>query len=180
MRFAVGMLGLAALGVVVASVLSAAPPPLKVDKGAPRLDEPKSTEPAEKPAADNSACHVCHGNYQEEWLAVTHAKANVGCMKCHGASIAHRNDEDNITPPDIIYPSDGIEKACIKCHSSHDVAAKKVVARWKERCSAIQDPGKLVCTDCHGEHRLKQRVVRWDKHTRKLLSEPKKTPKGKK
>ena len=31
------------------------------------------------------------------------------------------------------------------------------------------DPKQVVCTDCHGEHRLKVRSVWWDKSTGKLL-----------
>ncbi len=32
--------------------------------------------------------------------------------------------------------------------------------------------GKMgVCTDCHGEHRLKVRTRRWDKETGKLVSD---------
>jgi hypothetical protein len=153
-------------------------PALKVDKSAPLLlDAPEEKKSSEKhsakatgPKADNHACFVCHTNYQDEWMAVEHANANVGCIKCHGESIAHRNDENNITPPDVMYPGDKIETACVKCHETHDVPAKKVLARWKERCSAKTDFNTLVCTDCHGEHRLKLRTVRWDKATGKLLT----------
>ena len=150
-------------------------PALKVDKGAPLLlDSPAETKkPSDKakgPKADNHACFVCHTNYQEEWFAVTHANANVGCVKCHGESIAHRNDENNITPPDVMYPADGIDKACVKCHETHDVPAKKVLTRFQERCPSKTDPSKIVCTDCHGDHRLKLRTVRWDKKTGKLLT----------
>jgi len=31
------------------------------------------------------------------------------------------------------------------------------------------DPDKIVCTDCHGEHRMKVRTIIWDKKTGKLL-----------
>jgi len=31
------------------------------------------------PVADNSRCHVCHINYADEALAVTHARANIRC-----------------------------------------------------------------------------------------------------
>ena len=156
-----------------------APPPLKVDRNAPLLlDAPvekKTSDKAKGPKADNHACHVCHTNYQDEWLAVTHANANVGCVKCHGESIAHRNDENNITPPDTMYPNAGIDSACVKCHETHDAPARKVVARYLERCSAKKSSDQLVCTDCHGEHRLKLRSVRWDKATGKLITagEPK-------
>ena len=154
-----------------------APPPLKVDRGAPLLLEgPAGKESAKEsedepagPVADNSACHVCHANFQEESMAVLHAKADVGCVKCHGASVAHRNDEANVTPPDIMYSAAKIDAACRKCHDTHDAAAAKVIARWQERCPGKRDPKQVRCTDCHGEHRLKVRTVRWDKDTGKLL-----------
>ena len=173
----IGSLALAAAIAIAAEKeekKSGGPPPLKVDKGAPLLlDEPAKKDSSnlpEGPVADNSACHVCHTNYQEESLAVTHANANVGCVKCHGQSLDHRNDEDNVTPPDKIYPAAKIDAACHKCHEDHNVPAAKVVAQWKKRCPAKTDPSQIVCTDCHGDHRLKVRTVQWDKETRKLLS----------
>lgn len=173
MRWVVGLIVLGFVAAVAAvSSGIAGPPPLKVDKGAPLLlDEPKAkpeVNPGDGPMADNSACHVCHTNYQEETLAVEHARANVGCMKCHGVSNAHRNDENNTTPPDTMYPTAKIESMCGECHDTHDAPAKKVLARWKERCPA-KDIAQAICTDCHGEHRLKLRTVQWDKRTGKLL-----------
>ena len=50
------------------------------------------------------------------------------CVKCHGQSIEHRNDEDNITPPDTIFPGRRINASCEKCHEGHDVAPAKVGA----------------------------------------------------
>ncbi len=149
------------------------PPPLKVDSGAPLLlDEPSPKTPKRKPngpVADNSACFVCHTNYDGEEMVVQHAIGNVGCIKCHGESHAHRNDEDNITPPDVMYPAAKIDKACQECHDTHDAPAKKVIAMWQKKCPSKSDAGQLICTDCHGEHRLKQRQVVWDKVTRKLV-----------
>jgi formate-dependent nitrite reductase cytochrome c552 subunit len=115
---------------------------------------------------------VCHTNYQEEEMVTQHAVENVGCVKCHGDSLAHRNDENNTTPPDKMYPLTSIDRACMECHETHDAPARKVLARWRERCPAKNDPTLIVCTDCHGEHRLKHRTVRWDKATGKLLMEP--------
>jgi len=149
-------------------------PALKVDRSAPLLlDEPAEKKVATKgkgPKADNHACHVCHTNYQEEWLAVTHADNNVGCVKCHGESIAHRNDENNITPPDTMYPASGIESACVECHETHNVPARKILARFTERRLDTKSPDQIICTDCHGTHRLNNRSVRWDKKTGKLLT----------
>jgi hypothetical protein len=162
---------------------TAGPPPLKVDRSAPLLlDEPSKTAPKKKPAgpvADNGACLVCHTNYEHEEMVVQHADGNVGCIKCHGESLAHRNDEDNVTPPDVMYPASKIEKGCKECHDSHDVPARDVIARWQKKCPAKTDPSQLVCTDCHGDHRLKLRTVRWDKETRKLLTRSPAQPKPK-
>jgi len=151
-------------------------PPLKVDRSAPlMLEEPPEPKPgpaARKPTgpvADNSPCLCCHTNYETELLAVTHAHGNVGCIKCHGLSYAHRDDEDNAIPPDVMYWPERIEKACEECHDEHDAPARQVIARWQERCPKKTDPNTLVCTDCHGQHRLKFRTVWWDKKTRKLI-----------
>ena len=61
-------------------------PPLVVDRDSPLLlDEPAkkpSSEPADGPVADNSACYVCHTNYEEEPMVVVHARKDVGCMDC--------------------------------------------------------------------------------------------------
>jgi hypothetical protein len=48
-------------------------------------------------------------------------------------------------------------------------AKSKVIARWIECRVARRDPKRIVCTDCHGNHRLKIRTVRWDRKTGKLL-----------
>ena len=153
-------------------------------------------------AAENTACFVCHANYMAESLAGDHAGANIGCGHCHGHSIAHRNDENNTIPPEIMYPAEKIDPFCQGCHSTtHDIPPKKiithwlehrkeeanpsctgchkeddvppekVVARWKERGldKAKTDPDEIVCTDCHGEHRMRIRTVIWDKKSGKLL-----------
>jgi len=151
------------------------PPPLVVDKSQPLLlDDPPEQEDdpfdvPQGPVADNEACFCCHDNYKTEFFAVAHAKVNVGCVKCHGDSFAHRDDEDNATPPDIMFPPEKIAGNCKDCHGEHDVPATEVIAMWQKRCPAKTDPAKIVCTDCHGQHRLKIRTVWWDKRTRKLV-----------
>ena len=128
-----------------------------------------SPKPTRKLEADNSPCYVCHVNYEEEEFVTSHAGENVGCVDCHGQSYAHRDDEDNITPPDVLYGADAIAPSCGKCHDTHDAPAAKVIARWQERCPAKENPADLVCTDCHGQHRLRFRTVWWDKKTRELV-----------
>jgi hypothetical protein len=152
-------------------------PPLKVDRSKPLLLLEEPGKKTEDRSAINRACFVCHENFSEEPLVVLHAKEKIGCVKCHGESHAHRDDEDNITPPDVLYPLEKIDAACqSNCHETHDAPAKKVLARWQERCPQKMDYLTVVCTDCHGAHRLQQRVVRWDKRTKQLISNTKEKP----
>ena len=177
-------------------------PSLVVDKNAPLLlDGPSESEKVNTEAeAKNLSCYVCHANYAEEQLAQWHSKANYACSDCHGESIAHKNDENHLTPPDKMYAVSEIDGACQKCHTGHDVQPAEVVRRWKERtgdtktdvlckeCHESHDipaaavirkwqkqssqkiyEKPIVCTDCHGEHRLKLRSVQWDKKTGKLI-----------
>ena len=152
------------------------PPPLVVDSDAPLLlDEPTeeqraSTVMVTQAAIENAACFVCHANYRSESLANDHAGANVGCAGCHGQSFAHRNDENNTTPPETMYSADKIDSLCQDCHIFHDVPPSKVVALWAKRNPDKTDPDKIVCIDCHGDHRMKVRTIIWDKKTGKLLS----------
>jgi hypothetical protein len=68
-----------------------------------------------------------------------------------------------------MYPAKEIDPFCRSCHAAHDVLPEKVVARWIELDIDKEDAGKIVCTDCHGKHRMKVRTVIWDKTTGKLL-----------
>jgi len=178
------------------------PPSLVVDTGAPLLlDEPivrqfcRTAVVTTRAASANTACFVCHANYKTESLANDHAKADIGCVNCHGQSSAHQNDENNITPPETIYSADKIDPFCRSCHKAHNISPKniiarwlkrnpdktaptcrgqgchetddvppeKVVARWMERGLDRTEPNEIVCTDCHGDHRMKVRTIIWDK-----------------
>lgn len=183
------------------------PPPLIVDMDTPLLlDEPGEGEKVAatntKATAENTACFVCHANYMTESLVGDHAGVDIGCVHCHGQSTVHRNDENNTTPPEIMYPVEKVDPfcrgchstvhdipprkiitrwlernkkednpSCANCHKEDDVPPVKVVARWKERGldKAKTDPDKIICTDCHGEHRMRIRTVIWDKKSGKLL-----------
>ncbi len=127
--------------------------------------------PVRPRGADNSACLACHANYAEEPFAAMHREMNVGCVRCHGPSEAHRNDQEHVTAPDVMYLPEQIAPACAECHWTHRAAPRDVIARWLERCPEKTDPQSLVCTDCHGEHRLPVRTVRWDRQTRALRAE---------
>lgn len=141
-------------------------PPLKVKPDAPRLEE--AIGKIEELPKVNAPCYVCHLNYADEELSLKHAGANVGCMTCHGKSEPHRGDEFNRTPPDVMFPRDAIIRFCEGCHKTHNASPHLVIQRWLERCFG-EELKRTVCTDCHGEHRLKRRRVVWDRQTGKLL-----------
>ncbi len=112
------------------------------------------------PLADNSRCHVCHINYETEDIAVTHARAEIGCADCHGVSDAHIADESwswggNGTAPDIMYTLEKVNPACMKCHPKGQIDLEQheplFAGTGKEK----------YCTDCHGNHRLENRKCKW-------------------
>lgn len=144
-------------------------PLLLEDKPLLLEDPPLLLEDGEEtgPVADNSRCHVCHINYSEEALAVTHARANIGCEQCHGSSDDHCGDEDNITPPDIMYAAEKIRPFCMECHTKEKID----IAVHKSIISDTSSEG--ICTNCHGEHRLSYRTRKWDKTTGKLVDDDK-------
>ena len=121
-------------------------------------DEPDEGLSSES-MADNSRCFVCHVNYMQEKIAVTHAGQNMGCAYCHGESDEHIADESwasggNGTAPDIMYPRDKINPFCMGCHTKDKIDTeqhKPLFAGNEEK----------FCTDCHGEHRLTNRKCKW-------------------
>jgi len=122
-------------------------------------DEPEDDALSES-AADNSRCFVCHMNYTQEEIAVTHARAGIGCAQCHGQSDAHIADESwasggNGTAPDLMYLRDKINPSCMACHTREKIDTPQHGAIFTE------SPGMKVCTDCHGNHRLPQRRCKW-------------------
>jgi len=172
------VIGFTAAAVVLAMIVgswdedqsnqAAAAPPLSLEGF---LDEklPEREQHAPKLKVDNSACYVCHGNLDTDSLVIRHGTDEVGCIDCHGESLAHRNDEDNITPPDHMYSRRAIDAMCRDCHDTHDAAARRVLLRWQQRCPEKTNPREIVCTDCHFHHKLKYRTVQWNKDTGELL-----------
>ncbi len=128
------------------------------EPGEVRSDKPKPS------LVDNQRCFVCHLTYEDEPLVLFHAGGGVSCEKCHGESLKHTNDEDNVIPPDVMYARDQIAAACWVCHPE-----VKPPRGFK---APVAEDAKKVCTDCHYNHRLPQRQRVWDKRTGKLLSEP--------
>jgi hypothetical protein len=104
------------------------------------------------PMGPNAACYVCHPTFVKEELSRTHLRKKVTCIKCHGLSAKHANDEDiGATRPDRTYNRGEVRAMCRRCHKTHNVPAEAVVARWLERERTESPP---ICTDCHGRHRV--------------------------
>ncbi|MBL7141380.1 MAG: cytochrome c3 family protein [Planctomycetes bacterium] len=162
----------ALLGVEPAAKKKAGDGPLTLDGGEAAAllglgegDAKATDDTASGKIADNTRCLVCHGNFEDEELCVTHARHDVGCEKCHGPSDEHCDDENNITPPEIMYPKDEIDPACRVCHDETKVVDNALF------CLHVLTPAEKDkrCTDCHGNHRMSVRTVQWDKKTGKLL-----------
>ncbi len=114
---------------------------------------------------DNSYCYVCHANFKKEDLAEWHKRGGIGCADCHGYSDDHSADEDNVTPPDVMFPAETVDSFCLKCHD-----------RDQTGDLAAGDPAVVGtlnterrCTHCHGTHRVGVRTRRWDKRTGELI-----------
>jgi hypothetical protein len=122
------------------------------------LDEVEPSEAGEVsgPVADNSRCYVCHTNFDSEGLTAMHAKHDISCEDCHGASDKHCSDEDNITPPDEMFAKAAINSLCKSCHPDGKLGG-----------------GKKYCVECHGKHIMEHRTRRWDKETGELIEDDK-------
>ncbi len=121
-------------------------------------DEP-ATASSDQPGADNSRCFVCHANYLDEKIAVTHARVGIGCAKCHGPSDEHIADESwasggSGTAPDVMFPRPEINPACMKCHRKDQIDTA-------DHEPLFAAASQKVCTDCHGNHRLPVRRTTW-------------------
>jgi len=123
------------------------------------LDDESKVEHSGWSEADNSRCFVCHVNYMQEDIAVIHARANIGCAGCHGECDEHIADESwasggNGTAPETMYPRPKINPFCMGCHPKDKIDTDQ----HKPLFANIE---KMVCTDCHGEHRLEVRKCKW-------------------
>ena len=110
--------------------------------------------------ADNSRCFVCHLNCMQEDIAVVHARANIGCVNCHGDCDAHIADESwasggNGTAPGVMYPREKVNPLCMGCHPKDKMPAVRHAAFFAGTAK------ETSCTDCHGKHRLAERKCKW-------------------
>jgi nitrate/TMAO reductase-like tetraheme cytochrome c subunit len=129
--------------------------------------------PTSRPAAkeyeeaDNSFCFVCHVNFKKEEFVSGHQSAGVGCVECHGESLDHADDEDHVTPPEIMFLKGKVNASCTtaKCHPEPRMKAEI----GHRPFYAGADAERKYCTDCHGKHRIEKRQRKWDRVSRKLI-----------
>lgn len=120
----------------------------------------------------NAFCGACHYGFGNEELARTHEKAGIGCERCHGESERHRSDEDNLTPPEIMYPKERINPTCMMCHPRAEIKHVSYHNAVLAGAETIFDKSsnQKNCTDCHAtNHRINTRTIRWNKATGELL-----------
>ena len=142
-------------------------------------EEPAEEQAEEKSFVANLFCSACHYAFSDDELALNHERVGIGCERCHGESERHRSDEDNITPPEIMYPKAKINPTCMMCHPRGKIKHVSDHASLLAGAETIFDKDtdestgqKQYCTDCHGkEHRMNVRTIRWNKATGELLEE---------
>lgn len=123
-------------------------------------EEHRIKEAEEAILKSNSACMVCHIDFDEEELTVQHQKADVMCARCHGPCLAHMNDEMAATGPDLVFGRAEVDHMCLQCHLTHRNRHndKKAFEAFFEKWRGKRRPnGQLImkgaiCMDCHGRH----------------------------
>lgn len=120
-------------------------------------DEDRARKEAEEHVLkSNSACMVCHIDFDEEELSIQHQKAGVMCAACHGPCLEHMEDEMAATRPDRLFGRAEVDEMCKECHGEHE--KKEAVDNfWKEWSGKRRPNGQVIredsiCTDCHGRH----------------------------
>lgn len=120
-------------------------------------------------AKNEIGCTNCHGesiahkndeNHQTPPDTMYPAREiDEACRKCHTSH--------DIQPEEVVLrwqQHAGNKKTiglCEVCHESHDVPAGDVIRKWQKQSGQKVEEKPIVCTDCHGDHRLKTRSVRY-------------------
>lgn len=118
------------------------------DEGASGGKQLKAGKP--DAAKANRRCLECHIDFEEEPIVVRHQTAGVTCMRCHGHSQAHIEDEVRATKADVTFRGKAMTLFCQTCHEPDKHR------RGRTHAAELAKPvGKRrSCTACHGEHKL--------------------------
>jgi len=141
-------------------IIDEEPPLMLDDEPLLLLDDEPDGDSSSESMADNSRCFVCHINYMQEKIAVTHARHGMGCANCHGESDEHIADESwasggNGTAPDRIFTRAQINPFCMGCHTKEKIDTEQHKPLFADNTE------EKYCTDCHGDHRLTERKCKW-------------------
>jgi len=142
-----------AAGIVLLCVgLPGAMPSCRAPREGPAAGRVFGGEPTDPlpPAKANRRCLECHIDFEEELIVVAHQKAGVTCMRCHGYSQAHMEDEVRATKADAAFRGKAMTVFCQTCH---EPARHR---RVREHAAELAKPleKRRTCTACHGEHKL--------------------------
>lgn len=96
----------------------------------------------------NARCYDCHVDFRGEQLTEFHERAGVGCVRCHGPSEPHMEDEVRRTPADAAFRGKAMDVFCLSCHSPAHFA--KVAAHIEN--DTVPPSRRKTCTGCHGDH----------------------------
>jgi hypothetical protein len=137
------------------SAAADAPDPGKGSASRPTAAADEAEDGPSEPIWENAACYVCHMTFVQEELSKVHVADKVTCIKCHGLSAAHANDENvGATPPDVTFERNQVDAMCVECHKDHDVPLREVLVRFLVR--KLSRKTRPVCTDCHGFHKIER------------------------
>jgi len=93
-----------------------------------------------KRTADNSLCYVCHVSLQHEEITKVHLADGYGCVKCHGPSRDHSEDETLMTTPDHLFGRKDIDAMCAECHDRQHQNVKKEVKAFRKKWQGKERP----------------------------------------
>jgi hypothetical protein len=127
-----------------------------------RSGDADSASAAARPS-DNTLCLSCHQEFARELISREHRREGVLCVDCHGLSLAHARDSTHQTPPDVVFDRTAIDPYCYQCHHHRHNPAEldRFIEEWqgRRRPNGRAVTQASVCTDCHGEHVMPQRIA---------------------
>jgi len=97
-------------------------------------------------AMASNVCYECHIDFRAEELVAVHETHGVTCVRCHGPSRPHMEDEERKTPADATFRAKAMGVFCLTCHKGARDHAAEVAKAETPR----------TCTQCHGSHRIIQ------------------------
>ncbi|MGB2824048.1 MAG: cytochrome c3 family protein, partial [Phycisphaerae bacterium] len=101
-------------------------------------------------AKANATCMECHIDFDTEEIVVVHGTHGVTCVRCHGPSRAHMEDEVRKTKADVTFRGQAMRLFCLTCHKPEKHR------RVRNHAAELARPPheRRACTACHGEHKL--------------------------